>query len=148
MKLLHFLLINLLVTHILFAQTDNEGAKTTGTKPVDEGIKSIHQEDKTKAPKDINNTFEYKKKSLSDIKKYLYIKRKNINHAPFKCLYLDGKNNKIRTLFVEKQNLNSINFKIEKSLLKVNDAIIVINNKDSKENQTGKEAIIQIDIVK
>ena len=122
-------------------------AETGKKPPVDEGDKLTHKEDTIKGSKDVNNTFESKKQSLAKLKKYLYIRRKNISHPPFKCLLIDGKSNKIKTLFVEKSSVNSINFKVDKSMLKVDDAVVVINSKDSKENPTGKEAIVQVSIV-
>ncbi|HIP26683.1 MAG TPA: hypothetical protein EYG80_03405 [Flavobacteriaceae bacterium] len=148
MKLLKHLLLGITLVSILNLMAQTEKVKTTGTKPVDEGIKTIEEEDRIKGSKENNNTFVYKTQSLSKIKKYIYIKRKDISHAPFKCLHVDGKSSKITTLFVEENSLNSINFKVDTSKLKVKDAIVVINHKDSETNPTGKEAIVQIDIVK
>jgi len=151
MKLLKHLLLGImllsgLTVGSLMAQT--EKVKTTGTKPVDEGIKTIEEEDRIKGSKENNNTFVYKTQSLSKIKSYLYIKRKDISHAPFKCLHVDGNSSKITTLFIEESSVNSINFKVDTSNLKVKDAIVVVNNKNSETNPTGKEALIQIDIIK
>ena len=152
MKLLRHLLlgITLLSALNLMAQNPlNQGLKTTGTKPVDEGVKTKEEEDKIKGSKENNNTFVYKTQSLSKIKSYLYIKRKDISHAPFKCLHVDGNSSKITTLFIEESSVNSINFKVDTSNLKVKDAIVVVvNNKNSETNPTGKEALIQIDIIK
>ena len=151
MKLLKHLLLGImllsgLTVGSLMAQT--EKVKTTGTKPVDEGIKTIEEEDRIKGSKENNNTFVYKTQSLSKIKSYLYIKRKDISHAPFKCLHVDGNSSKITTLFIEESSVNSINFKVDTSNLKVKDTIVVVNNKNSETNPTGKEALIQIDIIK
>ena len=117
-------------------------------KPVDEGDKIVHKEDTIKGSKDVNNTFEVKTQSLEKLKKYLYIRRKDISHAPFTCLLVDGKTNKSKTLFVEEKSVNSINFKIDKSVLKVDDAVVVVNSKETKKNPIGKEAIVQVNIVK
>lgn len=117
-------------------------------KPVDEGDKIVHKEDTIKGSKDVNNTFEVKTQSLAKLKKYLYIRRKDISHAPFTCLLVDGKTNKSKTLFVEEKSVNSINFKIDKSVLKVDDAVVVVNSKETKKNPIGKEAIVQVNIVK
>lgn len=144
MKNLKLLFITILIVSTLNLMAQEE--KRTGTKPVDEGIKSVHQESTIKNTQDINNTFEHKIQFLSKIKKYIYIKRKNINFSPFKCLLIDGNTSKATTIFIEKDK-SSINFKIDKSKLKVKDSIIIINDKNSKESTTGKEAIIQIDII-
>ncbi len=117
-------------------------------KPVDEGDKIVHKEDTIKGSKDVNNTFEVKTQSLEKLKKYLYIRRKDISHAPFTCLLVDGKTNKSKTLFVEEKSVNSINFKINKSVLKVDDAVVVVNSKKTTKNPIGKEAIVQVNIVK
>ena len=151
MKLLKHLLLGIMLLSGLTVgslMTQTEKVKTTGTKPVDEGIKTIEEEDRIKGSKENNNTFVYKTQSLSKIKSHLYIKRKDISHAPFKCLHVDGNSSKITTLFIEESSVNSINFKVDTSNLKVKDAIVVVNNKNSETNPTGKEALIQIDIIK
>ncbi len=130
----------LLFSLVLLAENDK--------KPVDEGDKIVHKEDTIKGSKDVNNTFEVKTQSLEKLKKYLYIRRKNISHAPFTCLLIDGKTNKSKTLFVEEKSVNSINFKIDKSVLKVDDVVVVVNSKETKKNPIGKEAIVQVNIVK
>lgn len=143
MKTLKFLFLSLGILSTLNLMAQEE--KKTGTKPVDEGIKSIYEESTIKNTKDINNTFEYKTKFLSKIKKYIYIKRKNINFSPFKCLIIDGNTSKVTKILIE-EDKSSINFKINKSHLKAKDSILIINDKNSKENLLGKETIIQIDI--
>ena len=127
----------------------DEGHKLEG-KPVDEGHKLVHQEDTTKGAKDINNSYQYQEKSLEKIKNTLTIRRKDITHAPFTLLYYNGKNGNIKTLKVEKKSINSINFTVKKSILKVGDRILVINNKksDNKQAPKGKEVIIEVEIVK
>ena len=142
--------IVLLITIMLF--TYNllaNNVKTTGTKPVDEGQKLVHQGDTTKGSNDFNNTRVYKAISLSTIKEVLLIKRLDINHAPFICLHYDGKTKKITTLSTQKDG-NSIDFKINKTKLKKEDRIFVINNvKSKKKNRPmGKDVIIEIEIIK
>ena len=142
--------ISILLTLTLFAQNPvDEGLKTTGTKPVDEGQKIIHQEDTTKGSNDLNNTREYKAISLSTIKKSLVVKRKDINHAPFTCLHYNSVTKKFITIDEQKSG-NSIDFSIEKTKLKENDRIFVVNNVDStkKNRPMGKDVIIEIEILK
>ena len=127
-----------------------EGAiKITGTKPVDEGDKIVHQEETIKGSHDFNNTRSYKTVSISTIKKSLIVKRQDINHAPFICLYYNGKSKKITTI-AKQESGNSINFNIKKTELKKNDRIFIINNVDSKKRNRpmGKDVIIEIEILK
>ena len=135
-----------LFTYSLFA---TNVVKSTGTKPVDEGQKIVHQDDTTKGSNDFNNTRIYKEVSLSSIKKVLTIKRQDINHAPFICLHYDGKTKEITTLATEESG-NTIDFNINKEKLKKEDRIFVINNvKSKKKNRPmGKDVIIEIEITK
>ena len=138
------IVIAILTSSHLYAQT-----KTTGTKPVDEGQKLVHQEDTTKGAEDVNNSYEYQEKSLDKMKNHFTIRRKDINHAPFTLLHYN-KDGNITTLKVEKKNRNSVNFNVKKSILKVGDRVLVINNKNSKNKHApkGKEVIIEIEISK
>jgi len=140
----------LLAITILSVYLSSETIKITGTKPVDEGQKLIHQEDTIKGAKDINNSYQYQEKSLEKIKNTLIIRRKDITHAPFTLLYYNGKDKSIKTLKIEKSNLNSVNFTVKKSILKVGDRVLVINNKksDNKQAPKGKEVIIEVEIIK
>jgi len=128
----------------LYAQT-----KTTGTKPVDEGQKLVHQEDKTKGAEDVDNSYQYKTLSLKEIKSSLTIERKDISHAPFKLLKYNDKSQKLTTVATEEKSLNSINFNIKKSALKAGERFLVINDKDSNLDNSpeGKEVIVEIEII-
>ena len=140
----------LLTIALLSVYLSSETIKITGTKPVDEGQKLVHQEDTTKGVKDINNSYEYHEKSFKKMKSTFTIRRKDISHPPFTLLHYNAKDGNITTLKIEKISLNSVNFSVKKSLLKVTDRILVINNKDShnKEAPKGKEVIIEIEITK
>ena len=140
---LKFSLPLLALTFALLAQNSQDNR---GTKPVDEGEKLVHVKDKIKSATTVKNTLSYSRVSLSKIDKFHYIIGKDINHAPFICLLQRDEN--LTTLATEKSN--NINFKIEKSLLKVNDRILVVNNLNSKNknNPKGKFVIIEIEIVK
>jgi len=141
---------NILLTIALFSvYLSSETIKITGTKPVDEGQKLVHQEDTIKGSEDINNSYEYKTKSLKKIKNSLTIKREDISHAPFKLLKYNDKSKKIETLATEEKNVNSINFNIKTSTLKEGDRLLIINDNDSnfENSPLGKEVIIEIEII-
>ena len=127
----------------------DSGINTTGTKPVDEGEKVVHQEDTTKGSHEFNNTREYRSVSLSGMEKGLEIKRENINHAPFTCLHYNGVTKKFITID-EQESGESINFNIEKIELKEKDRIFVVNDMNStkKNRPMGKDVIIEIEIIK
>jgi hypothetical protein len=155
MKILKLLLLSttLLSTVTLLAQTVEpqtiEKVKTTGTKPVDEGVKLVHQEDTIKGSTDANNSYEYKELSFKTMKSSVYIKRDKLSHAPFKCLHYDGKTKKITTIKEEQVNINSINFQVDTSILKVGDRILIINNKELKSQYAvqGKTVIVEVEII-
>ena len=140
----------LLTIALLSVYLSSEAIKITGTKPVDEGQKLVHQEDTIKGSEDINNSYEYHEKSFKTMKSTFTIRRKDISHAPFTLLHYDGKDGNITTLKIEKSNVNSVNFNIKKSILKVGDRVLVINNKksDNEDAPKGKEVIIEIEIIK
>jgi len=140
----------LLTIALLSVYLSSEAIKITGTKPVDEGQKLVHQEDTIKGSEDINNSYEYHEKSFKTMKSTFTIRRKDISHAPFTLLHYDGKDGNITTLKIEKSNVNSVNFNIKKSILKVGDRVLVINNKksDNEDAPNGKEVIIEIEIIK
>jgi len=147
MKKINIVLLGI-VTLFAFNLLAETKVQNTGTKPVDEGQKVVHQEDTTKGSDDFNNTRVYKAISLSTIKKVLLIERKEINHAPFTCLHYDGKTKKFTSLSIQKSG-NSINFNISKTKLKKRDRIFVINDVNSKKKNRpmGKEVIIEIEII-
>jgi len=140
----------LLTITLLSVYLSSETIKITGTKPVDEGQKLVHQEDTIKGAKDINNSYEYHKNSFKKMKSTFTVRRKDISHAPFTLLHYDGKSKKIETLATEKKNVNNINFNIKTSGLKEGDRLLVINDNDSnfENSPLGKEVIIEIEIVK
>ena len=138
--------VTILLSFNLYAQ----GVKTTGTKPVDEGDKLVHQEDTTKGSKDVDNSYQYKEESLAKMKSSLTIRRKDISHSPFKLLKYNDKSKKLTRVATEEKALNSVNFNIKTSTLKVGDRLLVINDKDSNLDNSpkGKEVIIEIEIIK
>ena len=115
-------------------------------KPNDEGVKLLPVKDTIKGATTVKNTLSYSRVSLSKMDKIHHIMGEDINHAPFICLLQRDDN--LTELATEKSN--HIDFKIEKSLLKVNDRILVVNNLNSKDknNPKGKFVIIEIEIVK
>jgi len=138
------------ITILLLSNLYAQGVTTTGTKPVDEGQKLVHQEDTTKGAKDVDNNYQYKTKSLKKMKSSLTIKREDISHAPFKLLKYNDKSKKIETIDTEERDINSINFNIKTSTLKEGDRLLVINDNDSnfENSPLGKEVIIEIEIIK
>ena len=140
----------LLTIALLSVYLSSDTIKITGTKPVDEGQKLVHQEDTIKGSEDINNSYEYHEKSLEKMKNTFTVRRKNISHPPFTLLKENGTDGKITTLKIEKSSLNSVNFSVKKSLLNVGDRVLVINNKksDNEDAPNGKEVIIEIEIIK
>lgn len=138
----------LILSTILYLHA-GETVKTTGTKPVDEGIKTIQEDDKTKGSNDVNNSYEYKTLSLSKIDKSYVIKRSNLTHSPFKALHYNGKNKKFTVLNTIKKG-HKINFKIDSSILKIDDRIFIINNQKSKHKKAplGRMIVIDVEVIK
>jgi hypothetical protein len=108
------------------------------TKPINDGIKGGGKsKDKIH---DINV-------SLASIKESYQISRKNLNFPPYRCFIYhdDGNETEIGT-----SNEFFIDFKINKSLLKVGDTIVVTNKLDfiDENHPIKKEIVEQIEILK
>jgi len=146
MKNINIILMGLMLlgSFLLIAQEE-------GKKPVDEGQKSNPKEDKIKGSEKKDNKYQFKKVSLSKIIKDIYIvKREYLSHSPFTCLHYNGKTKKLTTLAKESNTAHSFYFKVKKSILKVGDEIIIVNDVDAKKKNMplGKKIIIEIEIIK
>ena len=84
---------------------------------------------------------------LASIKESYQISRKNLNFPPYRCFIYhdDGNETEIGT-----NNESFIDFKINKSLLKVGDTIVVTNKLDfiDDNHPIKKEIVEQIEILK
>jgi len=141
-----FLKLSLPILALTLALLAQNSQNNKVPKPNDEGVKLLPVKDTIKGATTVKNTLSYSRVSLSKMDKIHHIMGEDINHAPFICLLQRDDN--LTELATEKSN--HIDFKIEKSLLKVNDRILVVNNLNSKDknNPKGKFVIIEIEIVK
>jgi hypothetical protein len=93
-------------------------------KPVDEGQKKVHKEDRVKGSTTITDTFQSKTLLLSKEKNSVYkIILKKASHVPITCKLIRN-NTEIEKLTVKQRNFS---FNLETSLLKVDDNITIRN---------------------
>ena len=128
----------ILFTSLLFADADK--------KPVDEGQRNIHKEDRIKGTTTVKNVFQKKSISLSKLKESYKIEGKELNHAPFKFYHYEEKRKKMILVSTEKEN--NIAFEIAKTLLSKGDALYVTNDLKTKNGLYEKFVIIEINIIK
>jgi len=133
----------LLLSNNTFANNDKskeivETSEKVKPKIIDEAEKDTPKKDSIKGGGKLQDVIRDINVSLSNIKEFYKVNRKDLYYPPYKCIvhHKNNTNTKIGT-----SNNSTIKFKIKKSSLKVGDVIVVTNN--IKNNSPFKQVIIE-----
>jgi len=120
---------------------------TGGSGTVDEAFEKKPIEDSTKGGGKSKDKVHDINISLASIKESYQISRKDLSFPPYRCFIYHDEGNETE---IGTSNESFIDFKIKKSLLQVDDTIVVTNNIDFNDDNypIKKEIVEQIEIVK
>ena len=139
----------LLFSSNTFANNDKskeivETSEKVKPKIIDEAEKDTPKKDSIKGGGKLQDIIRDINVSLSNIKEFYKVNRKDLHYPPYKCFihHINDINTEIGI-----SNNSTMSFKIKKSSLKVGDVIVVTNN--IKNNSPFKQVIIEwIEIIK
>lgn len=129
----------------VYASDEKKNIGEVESIPVDDAIKTVVKEDTIKGGDKLKDSYHDEKISLLTIDKVYRIERDNLYFPPYRCFiyHTNEKTTEIGTI-----NDSKIAFEIKKSLLSVEDIIVVTNKLVVKGNPFGKFIVEEIEVLK